>query len=63
MALTVWGLDAGGGPYAAITALTNIPATVLAAVLYETFLADYSRSEYYSGSYGHSGNRSRSGCS
>ncbi|KAI0743405.1 aquaporin-like protein [Daedaleopsis nitida] len=43
MALTVWGIDAGGGPYAAITALTNIPATMLAAVIYETFLADYSR--------------------
>ena len=46
MALTVWGIDAGGGPYAAITALTNIPATVLAAVFYEAVLADYSRSEF-----------------
>lgn len=44
MALTVWGMDAGGGPYAAITALTNIPATILAAVFYEAVFADYSRS-------------------
>ena len=44
MALSVWGLDAGGGPYAAITALTNIPATLLAAVFYEAVFADYTRS-------------------
>ncbi|TFK88730.1 aquaporin-like protein [Polyporus arcularius HHB13444] len=43
MALTIWGREAGGGPYAAITALTNISATLLAAVFYEAVLADYSR--------------------
>lgn len=45
MALTIWGREAGGGPYAAITALTNILATFLAAVFYEAVFADYSRSE------------------
>ncbi|KAI0780180.1 aquaporin-like protein [Fomes fomentarius] len=43
MALTIWGREAGGGPYAAITALTNILATFLAAVFYEAVFADYSR--------------------
>ncbi|TBU30229.1 aquaporin-like protein [Dichomitus squalens] len=43
MAITIWGLEAGGGPYAAITALTNILATSLAAVFYELVFADYSR--------------------
>ncbi|EJF58218.1 aquaporin-like protein, partial [Dichomitus squalens LYAD-421 SS1] len=46
MAITIWGLEAGGGPYAAITALTNILATSLAAVFYELVFADYSRGEY-----------------
>ncbi len=45
MALTIWGREAGGGSYAAITALTNIPATLLAAVFYEAVFADYNRSE------------------
>lgn len=39
-ALTIWGLEAGGGRYAAIAALTNIPATIFAVVLYEMFLVD-----------------------
>jgi glycerol uptake facilitator-like aquaporin len=42
-ALTIWGLDASGGPYAAIAALTAIPATLLGALLYEIFLTDYAR--------------------
>ena len=47
VAITVWGLEAGGGPYAAITALTNIPATLLAALFYELAFADYSRGEWW----------------
>ncbi|KAI1791276.1 aquaporin-like protein [Ganoderma leucocontextum] len=43
MAITVWGLEARGGAYSAITALTNIPATLLAALFYELVFADYSR--------------------
>ncbi|OSD01282.1 aquaporin-like protein [Trametes coccinea BRFM310] len=43
MALTIWGLPAGGGAYAAIAALTNIPATLLAVAFYELVLADSSR--------------------
>ncbi|OBZ67054.1 Glycerol uptake facilitator protein [Grifola frondosa] len=43
MALTIWGLKAGGGPYAAIAALTNIPATLAAAVFYELVFTDSSR--------------------
>ncbi|KAF9048738.1 aquaporin-like protein [Panaeolus papilionaceus] len=43
LALTVWGLPAGGGSYAAITALTNIPATLLAVLVYEIFLVDSDR--------------------
>ncbi|KAI0745100.1 aquaporin-like protein [Earliella scabrosa] len=43
MALTIWGLPASGGSYAAIAALTNIPATLLAVLFYEFVLADSSR--------------------
>ncbi|KAI0768698.1 aquaporin-like protein [Trametes elegans] len=43
MALTIWGTAAGGGSYAAIAALTNIPATLLAVAFYEFILADSSR--------------------
>ncbi|KAI0829875.1 aquaporin-like protein [Trametes gibbosa] len=43
MALTIWGTAASGGTYAAISALTNIPATLLAAAFYECILADSSR--------------------
>ena len=46
MALTIWGIDAGGGRYAAIAALTNIPATILAACFHEFILADSSRGMY-----------------
>jgi len=42
-ALTIWGKAAGGGSYAAIAALTNIPATLLAYVTYEFMLADSDR--------------------
>lgn len=34
---------ASGGRYAAIAALTNIPATLFAAFLYEFFLSDSDR--------------------
>ncbi|KAI0371077.1 aquaporin-like protein [Pilatotrama ljubarskyi] len=43
MAITIWGRAAGGGSYAAIAALTNIPATLLAVAFYEFVLADSSR--------------------
>ncbi|KAH0585137.1 hypothetical protein H2248_008396 [Termitomyces sp. 'cryptogamus'] len=43
LALTIWGRKAAGGKYAAIAALTNIPATLLGAFLYEIFLTDSDR--------------------
>ncbi|GJJ08641.1 hypothetical protein Clacol_002860 [Clathrus columnatus] len=43
MAITVWGTKANGGTYAAISALTNIPATLLATFVYEVFFTDSSR--------------------
>jgi len=33
MVLCIWGTEAAGGPYAAIAALTNIPAMLLAAAV------------------------------
>ncbi|EKM54526.1 uncharacterized protein PHACADRAFT_210322 [Phanerochaete carnosa HHB-10118-sp] len=42
-ALVIWGTPAAGGPYAAISALTNIPATLIAGAVYEFVLADSSR--------------------
>ncbi len=42
-ALAIWGTRASGGSYAAIAALTNILATVLAYSLYEFVLKDSSR--------------------
>jgi len=36
-------LPASGGKYAAISALTNIPATLFAVTLYEVFLVDSDR--------------------
>jgi H+/gluconate symporter-like permease len=36
-------ISAAGGSYAAIAALVNIPATLLAAVVYELFLVDSDR--------------------
>ncbi|KAH9940547.1 aquaporin-like protein [Epithele typhae] len=43
MALTIWGLPAGGGSYAAIAALTNFPATICAMLFYTYVLSDSSR--------------------
>ncbi|KAF9238482.1 aquaporin-like protein [Melanogaster broomeanus] len=43
MALTIWGKEAAGGPYAAISALTNIPAMVVAVLIYEFFLGSSTR--------------------
>jgi len=42
-AVSVWGMKASGGKYAALAALTNIPAMLLAVLLYEFFLTDSSR--------------------
>jgi len=42
-AMTIWGPKAAGGSYAAVTALTNIPATLFGIVLYEIFLVDSDR--------------------
>jgi len=42
-AMTIWGMEAKGGPYSAISALVNIPATMLAAFIYEWFLVDSDR--------------------
>jgi len=42
-AMTIWGKEANGGRYGAITALTNIPATLLAATIYEFCFMDSSR--------------------
>ncbi|KAI0093443.1 aquaporin-like protein [Irpex rosettiformis] len=41
--LTIWGSDASGGAYAAIAALTNIPATICGVLFYEFILLDSSR--------------------
>lgn len=43
MVLTIWGREASGGSYAAIAALTNIPATICAFLFYEFWLVDSSR--------------------
>ncbi|KZP31737.1 aquaporin-like protein [Athelia psychrophila] len=43
VALTVYGTQASGGKYAALAALTNIPAMLFGAWLYEVFLTDSSR--------------------
>lgn len=42
-ALSIWGMKASGGTYAAIAALTNIPAMLIGAAIYEFFLTDSSR--------------------
>jgi len=42
-AIAIWGTKANGGSYAAIAALTNILATLLAYALYEFVLKDSSR--------------------
>ncbi|EJT99388.1 aquaporin-like protein [Dacryopinax primogenitus] len=43
MVLCIWGTKAAGGPYAAIAALANIPATLLAAAFYEYVFRDCDR--------------------
>lgn len=45
-ALTIWGKAASGGRYAAIAALTNIPATTLAVFFYQLLLGDSSRRKF-----------------
>lgn len=42
-AMTIWGTKAAGGNYAALAALTNIPATLFAYIVYEVFFVDSSR--------------------
>jgi hypothetical protein len=42
-AMTLFGMKASGGTYAAIAALTNIPAMIFAVLLYEFFLTDPDR--------------------
>ncbi|KAG6820944.1 hypothetical protein H0H93_009180 [Arthromyces matolae] len=42
-AMTIWGTEAAGGSYSAITAFTNIPATLFGAFIYEVFLTDSDR--------------------
>ncbi|KAF8802053.1 aquaporin-like protein [Phlegmacium glaucopus] len=42
-AVAIWGSAANGGTYAAIAALTNIPAILFAAYIYEVFLTDSDR--------------------
>jgi len=42
-AMSIWGMPAAGGSYAAIAALTSIPATMFGGLLYEIFLTDSSR--------------------
>ena len=51
--VTLWGTKAGGGSYAALAALTNIPATLIGAMLYEFVFADSSRGEGYVGGPAH----------
>lgn len=46
MAISVWGTKANGGTYAAIAALTNIPATLFATLVYELVFWDSSRGMY-----------------
>jgi glycerol uptake facilitator-like aquaporin len=41
--MALYGMKASGGTYAAIAALTNIPAMLLAVLVYETMLADSDR--------------------
>ncbi|KAI6006371.1 hypothetical protein EDC04DRAFT_988924 [Pisolithus marmoratus] len=43
MAITIWGPRASGGSYAAISALTNTPATILAFAVYDFLLGSSTR--------------------
>jgi len=42
-AISIWGLKASGGTYAALAALTNIPAMLFGVIIYEIFLTDSDR--------------------
>ncbi|KAI6034820.1 aquaporin-like protein [Pisolithus marmoratus] len=46
MAITIWGPRASGGSYAAISALTNTPATILAFAVYDFLLGSSTRSTF-----------------
>ncbi|KAF8501655.1 aquaporin-like protein [Russula emetica] len=46
VAISIWGTRASGGRYAAIAALTNIPATVAAYAFYEFTFKDSSRGNF-----------------
>ncbi|KAG6813912.1 hypothetical protein H0H92_005761 [Tricholoma furcatifolium] len=45
--MTIYGTGAAGGAYSAVAALTNIPATLFGAFLYEFFLTDSDRAFEY----------------
>lgn len=45
--LTLWGTPASGGSYAAIAALTNIPATIAGGLFYKFIFSDSDRSECF----------------
>jgi hypothetical protein len=49
--MTIYGRAASGGNYAALAALTNIPAMLFAAFLYEVFFTDSDRGIYFSASF------------
>lgn len=44
-AMAIYGLQASGGRYAAVAALTNILAMVFGAMIYEIFLTDSDRGQ------------------
>jgi hypothetical protein len=46
--MTIYGKAASGGNYAALAALTNIPAMLFAALLYEVFFTDSDRGVFFS---------------
>jgi len=46
-AIAIWGTRASGGRYAALAALTNIPATFCAYAFYEFILKDSSRGTWH----------------
>ena len=43
LAMSIWDMKASGGKYAAVAALTNIPAMFFAIILYEILLTDSAR--------------------
>jgi hypothetical protein len=52
--MTIYGLKATGGKYAVIAALTNIPAMIVAVLLYEFFLTDCDRGKHLASDVDHS---------